>query len=82
MLSLGQGFQNATIYKAGTDDKDDLLLNPAHLLVGKNTTNGPMADKFAKWLVGKEGQKVITGFKKGGEQLYSPAPNGTMHGKA
>lgn len=63
-----------TIYKAATDDADDPLLNPAHLLVGEKAPNADMAEAFATWLVSESGQKVITGFEKNGEQLYSPAP--------
>lgn len=33
-----------------------------------------MADMFAAWAISEEGQKVITGFKKNGEQLYTAAP--------
>lgn len=63
-----------TIYKASTDDADDPLLNPAHLLVGEKAPNPETAKTFAEWLVSKRGQDVITGFKKNGQQLYSGAP--------
>ncbi|WEW57262.1 hypothetical protein PRK78_002727 [Emydomyces testavorans] len=63
------------IYKKSTDDADDLLLNPAHLLVGTRAKNKDVAKAFAKWLVSKDGgQKVIKEFEKDGQQLYSPAP--------
>ncbi|PGH33269.1 ribosome biogenesis protein BMS1 [[Emmonsia] crescens] len=62
------------VYKAGSDDADDPLLNPAHLLIGKKAKDMELANKFAKWLVSPAGQAVITGFKKDGEQLYSGAP--------
>ncbi|KAH7018969.1 hypothetical protein EDB80DRAFT_699555 [Ilyonectria destructans] len=75
ILSLDEKLRNQTvIYKAGSDKADDLLLNPAHLLVGKKAPNAKEATKFAKWLVSKKGQAVVTGFKKEGEQLYSGAP--------
>lgn len=64
----------AVIYKAATDEADDPLLNPAHLLIGKKAPNPDTAQAFADWLVSPDGQKVITGFEKNGEQLYSPAP--------
>ncbi|KAJ5086553.1 hypothetical protein NUU61_007860 [Penicillium alfredii] len=74
-LSIPVSLQNqTTIYKAATDDAADPLLNPAHLLVGKKPKNEKMADKFAGWIVSAEGQKAITGFKKGGHQLYTAAP--------
>jgi ABC-type tungstate transport system permease subunit len=64
----------ATIYKASTDSEDDVLLNPAHLLVGKKAQNTTIAYKFVEWATGFNGQKIITSFKKNGEQLYSGAP--------
>lgn len=74
-LSLPTDLASKTvIYKAATDDADDLLLNPAHLLVGVKAPNPDKAKDFATWLVSKRGQDVIVGFKKNGEQLYSPAP--------
>ncbi|KMU85712.1 hypothetical protein CIHG_03752 [Coccidioides immitis H538.4] len=75
-LSIPRGLRDQmVIYKKGTNDADDPLLNPAHLLVGARAKNAKMAKEFAKWLVSKEGgQKVIEGFKKDGQQLYSPAP--------
>ncbi|KAH6634499.1 hypothetical protein B0J18DRAFT_21715 [Chaetomium sp. MPI-SDFR-AT-0129] len=74
-LSLPSNLTSATtIYKASTDAAEDPLLNPAHLLVGAKAPNPKTADAFAKWTVGPAGQNVIKGFKKNGEQLYSPAP--------
>ncbi|KAK5047420.1 hypothetical protein LTR84_006516 [Exophiala bonariae] len=67
--------QDATIYKAGSDAEDDLLLNPAHLLVGAKARNPTVAQSFADWLVSPQGgQKVVGEFEKNGEILYSPAP--------
>lgn len=75
-LSLDAKLRNQTvIYKAGSDSADDPLLNPAHLLVGKKAPHPKVAVDFAKWVVGKRGQAVIVGFKKDGQQLYSPAPS-------
>jgi ABC-type tungstate transport system permease subunit len=62
------------VYKAATDNEDDLLLNPARLLIGTKTQSKAVAEAFAAWATGAEGQKVITDFKKNGEQLYSGAP--------
>jgi ABC-type tungstate transport system permease subunit len=64
----------AVIYKAATDEADDPLLNPAHLLVGNKVQNVETAQEFAEWLVSPSGQEVITGFQKNGQHLYSPAP--------
>lgn len=75
-LSISQDLQRqTTIYKASTDDADDPLLNPAHLLIGTRAKNKAVSKAFAEWMVEKGGgQAVIVGFKKNGEQLYSPAP--------
>ncbi|KAJ5983477.1 hypothetical protein N7481_005576 [Penicillium waksmanii] len=56
----------AVIFKASTDEPPDPLLNPAHILVGKNAKYEKMADRFAEWAIGSEGQKVITGLKRMG----------------
>ncbi|KAK2051162.1 extracellular solute-binding protein family 1 [Colletotrichum caudatum] len=74
-LSLEKVLANqAVIYKASTDNETDLLLNPAHLLVGRKAKNSTMAYQFANWCVNRNGQKVISNFKKNGEQLYTGAP--------
>ncbi|KAH6880789.1 hypothetical protein B0T10DRAFT_411712 [Thelonectria olida] len=74
ILSIDKELREKTvIYKAGSDKPDDLLLNPAHLLVGEKAPNPKEAETFAKWVVSKKGQAVITGFKKDGEQLYTGA---------
>ncbi|KAK6340514.1 hypothetical protein TWF696_008840 [Orbilia brochopaga] len=75
-LSIDKCLQEKTvIYKAATDDASDPLLNPAHLLIGKKVQHKGVARKFKNWLVDKDlGQKVITNFKKNGEQLYTGAP--------
>ncbi|KAH6608203.1 extracellular tungstate binding [Trichoderma cornu-damae] len=76
ILSLDAKLRDQTvIYKAGTDNPDDPLLNPAHLLIGKKAPHAKVANDFAAWLVGTKGQNVIIGFKKDGQQLYSPAPS-------
>lgn len=75
-LSISSELQNETkVYKVSTDDANDPLLNPAHLLVGAHAMNKELSNDFAKWLVEKNGgQAVIVGFKKNGVELYSPAP--------
>ncbi|GKT94841.1 extracellular tungstate binding protein [Colletotrichum tofieldiae] len=74
-LSLDKALANQTVvYKAATDNETDLLLNPAHLLVGRKAKNLTIAYQFANWCVAQNGQKVITDFEKNGEQLYSGAP--------
>ncbi|AEO58645.1 hypothetical protein MYCTH_2306121 [Thermothelomyces thermophilus ATCC 42464] len=75
LLSLPTNLMSkTTVYKASTDEADDPLLNPAHLLIGAKAANAETAQSFADWLVSPAGQDVIKGFKKNGEQLYSPAP--------
>lgn len=74
-LSISAELQNQTaIYKAGMDDAADPLLNPAHILIGMGAENEEMADRFTRWAISEEGQEVITGFKKNGQQLYTAAP--------
>ncbi|KAJ5972261.1 uncharacterized protein N7479_002179 [Penicillium vulpinum] len=74
-LSIDAGLQNQTIvYKAATDAPEDPLLNPAHMLVGRGASNEIMADRFAQWVIGLEGQRAIVGFRKNGQQLYTAAP--------
>ncbi|KAL4931454.1 uncharacterized protein BDV17DRAFT_16319 [Aspergillus undulatus] len=63
-----------TVYKHGLDDPRDLLLMPAHLLVGAKAQDLDLAKDFAAWATGTEGQAVIRGFVKRGEQVYSTAP--------
>jgi len=66
-----------TIYKAGSDDASDPLLNPAHVLLGAKAdpTSTDISQAFMKWVVSADGgQKVIANFKKNGEVLYSQAP--------
>jgi ABC-type tungstate transport system permease subunit len=64
-----------TIFKAGSDDANDLLLNPAHVLLGKNTTDPTIAGAFLSWVVDSAGgQQVIANFEKNGQVLYSKAP--------
>ncbi|KIJ98187.1 hypothetical protein K443DRAFT_680974 [Laccaria amethystina LaAM-08-1] len=64
------------IFKAGTDDADDPLLNPAHVLLGSNADlmNKDIANAFIMWVVSEQGQHVVGHFKKHGEVLYSKAP--------
>jgi len=67
-----------TIYKAGTDDATDLLLNPAHVLLGAKADEvyKGVWSEFMLWVVSPlGGQKIISEFEKNGEVLYSPAPS-------
>ncbi|KAL3478880.1 hypothetical protein BJX99DRAFT_223570 [Aspergillus californicus] len=74
-LSSSEVVSNSlAIYKHGQDDEKDLLLAPAHLLVGAKAQNVTAAKDFATWATGEEGQTVIAEFKKFGEAVYSPAP--------
>ncbi|KAK6540666.1 hypothetical protein TWF694_008059 [Orbilia ellipsospora] len=75
-LSVDASIANKTvIYKASSDNATDPLLNPANLLIGKKATNTAVVAAFKKWVVDKNlGQKVITAFKKNGQQLYTGAP--------
>jgi hypothetical protein len=63
------------VQKEGGDGEDDVLLNPAHALVGAGVENGEMAEAFVEWLAGVDGgQDVIEKFEVGGKRLYSKAP--------
>lgn len=77
-LSLEQLQPNLTAaleqFKVGTDNENDPLLLPGHLLVGNKARNATLAQQFAAWATGTRGQSVVTGFKKNGKQLYSGAP--------
>jgi ribosome biogenesis protein BMS1 len=64
-----------TIYKRGQEDEHDLLLNPAHLLIGARAQDLAFAKEFAAWATSKDGgQAVVAQFKKYGQIVYSPAP--------
>ena len=57
------------------DDKTDVLLNPARVLVGAYGVNKAMAEAFAEWIGRPDGgQKVVGGFKQNGVVLYTKAP--------
>ncbi|RDW80191.1 hypothetical protein BP6252_04829 [Coleophoma cylindrospora] len=63
------------IFKAGADEEDDPLLNPAHILVGTRGANREMAHKFADWMIRRDGgQKIVEDFEHNGVRLYSTAP--------
>jgi hypothetical protein len=65
------------IYKMGSDDADDLLLNPAHLLYGSRTpaSHAEICRVFLDWIVSPTGgQNVIENFCKQGHVVYSKAP--------
>lgn len=65
------------IFKAGSDDASDLLLNPAHVLLGAKAdlVHRNVWDAFMVWVVSADGgQRIIGEFKKSGQVLYSPAP--------
>ncbi|KAB8302067.1 hypothetical protein EYC80_005518 [Monilinia laxa] len=67
--------EKMSIFKASTDDADDPLLNPAHILVGTRGKNIAMAHKFADWMIQRDGgQKVVEEFEVNGGILYSVAP--------
>ena len=67
-----------TIFKQGSDDADDALLNSAHALYGAQASAGAHADigkAFMDWLVAADGgQSVIKTFTVNGQVLSSVAP--------
>jgi ABC-type tungstate transport system permease subunit len=65
------------IYKMGSDDANDLLLNAAHLLYGARTpaSHAEICREFLDWIVSpRGGQTVIENFSKHGQAVYSKAP--------
>lgn len=69
---------NLAIFKAGSDDSEDPLLNPAHVLLGAkaDVEHLDLCRSFLDWVVSTDGgQKVIEEFKKNGEVLYTKAPS-------
>ena len=61
--------------KAGGDDEDDPMINPAHALIGTAGANRNVAHRFADWLAQPDGgQQVVAEFAVGGVRLYSRAP--------
>lgn len=77
LYALTTTYTNTQIQAEGKDDENDPLLNPAHVLVGKNAKNKQRANEFADW-IGQEngGQQVIKDFQKNGKVLYSTIPAG------
>ncbi|KAI0966178.1 putative extracellular tungstate binding protein [Xylaria arbuscula] len=73
--------KQTVVYKTGTDNADDPLLSPAHLLVGAKAPNPDRAVAFAEWIISNRGQSLIAGFKKNGEFLYTAAPSYTPNSK-
>jgi len=81
-LSSANDTTNAlTIFKAGSDNATDPLLNPARVLLGANAdpSSKDISKEFMTWVVADDGgQQVIATFEKNGQVLYSKAPaNGT-----
>lgn len=57
------------------NDKTDILLNPARVLVGAYGENKAMADAFAEWIARPDGgQEVVGEFAVNGVVLYTKAP--------
>ena len=62
------------VFKCGSDDANDPLLNPAHVLRGKETSvaNGMIHKEFMSWVVSPTGgQRVIENFS---HLMFSKAP--------
>ncbi|GAA6018666.1 hypothetical protein JCM10207_009002 [Rhodosporidiobolus poonsookiae] len=74
---------NLVIYKRGEDDDpEDLLLNPAAVLLGSNICpdNQALAEGFMDWMASADGgQAVVSSYTQPGstEILYTAAPNCT-----
>lgn len=75
--------ERMTVFMEGKDeDIDDVLLNPAHVLVGRWGRYKDEADKFAEWMLRDEGgQRVVGRFEVNGKVLYTKAPKEGGKGK-
>lgn len=65
------------VYKIGSDEADDPLLNPGHMLRGSRipAVNAEISRAFMAWVASpKGGQKIIEKFSKHGIILYTKAP--------
>ena len=73
-----------TVFKTGTDRAKDVLLNPAHVLLGKKGAEQDVhgiARMFMKWVTLKDGgQHVVGTFKRNGHILFSRAPRTAKEG--
>ena len=61
----------------GSTTEGNVMINPAHILLGKQGRDGQMGREFVEWMVKREGgggQRVIEGFERGGKRLYTVAP--------
>ncbi|KAL8726933.1 MAG: hypothetical protein Q9181_005880 [Wetmoreana brouardii] len=68
--------------EAHDNDKDHILLNPAHALVGSWGKHKDTANAFVDWMVRDDGgQKVASGFRVNGAVLYTKAPKEERAGK-
>lgn len=66
------------VFKEAFDARGgDVLLNPAHLLVGSRAREQEIAEAFAEWMGAEDGgQKVVEEFAVNGAVLHSTAPKG------
>ncbi|KZS96901.1 hypothetical protein SISNIDRAFT_450659 [Sistotremastrum niveocremeum HHB9708] len=66
---------DVVIYKKSTGDEDDLLLNPAHVLLRTGAQDNIYATAFMRWMASADGgQAVVANYAINGDVLYLPAP--------
>ena len=62
----------------GSTTEENVMINPAHVLLGREGRDSKgTGEAFVEWMVKREGgggQRVIEGFERGGEVLYTVAP--------
>lgn len=64
---------NLKPYVKGSDNLDDILLNPCDALIANTPTGvSEQARDFLTYLLSPRGQAIIANFKRNGEQLYTP----------
>jgi len=74
--------KNMRMFKTATDGADDVLLNPAHVLLGKQGAGRDVdgiVRMFMNWVTLEDGgQHVVATFARNGRVLFSRAPR-TAH---
>jgi hypothetical protein len=61
------------VFKVGSDEPNDPLLNPGHILRGSRTS--AISKAFMEWVASSHGgQKVVEMFSKNDIVLYTKAP--------
>lgn len=61
--------------EGGDEEEDEVVLNPAHILVGKYGKFKEMGERFREWMISRDGgQEVINTFAVNGVVLCTMVP--------